>query len=73
MTNIYAHLTDGDAPKNQRVTQVSFVDENGKHVDIGTGGETALTKLRAITKLESGANLATVTAKVNEILAAVAE
>lgn len=71
MTNIYAHITDGDAPKNQHVTQVSFVDENGKHVDIGE--ETALTKLRAITKLASVANLATVTAKVNEILDAVAE
>lgn len=34
MTNIYAHLTDGDAPKNQHITEVSFVDETGKHVDI---------------------------------------
>lgn len=38
MTNIYAHLADGDAPKNQHITEVSFVDENGKHVDIGGGG-----------------------------------
>lgn len=38
MTNIYAHLADGDAPKSQHVTEVSFVDENGKHVDIGGGG-----------------------------------
>lgn len=34
MTSIYAHLTDGDAPKNQHITEVSFVDETGKHVDI---------------------------------------
>lgn len=34
MTNIHAHLTDGDAPKNQHITEVSFVDETGKHVDI---------------------------------------
>lgn len=38
MTNIYAHISDGDAPKSQQVTEVSFVDENGKHVDIGGGG-----------------------------------
>lgn len=38
MTNIYAHISDGDAPKSQNVTEVSFVDENGKHVDIGGGG-----------------------------------
>lgn len=37
MTNIYAHLTDGDAPKNQHITEVSFVDETGKHVDISGG------------------------------------
>lgn len=37
MTNIYAHLADGDAPKNQHVTEVSFVDETGKHVDISGG------------------------------------
>lgn len=37
MTNIYAHLADGDAPKNQQITEVSFVDENGKHVDISSG------------------------------------
>lgn len=40
MTNIYAHISDGDAPKSQHVTEVSFVDENGKHVDIGGGGTT---------------------------------
>lgn len=38
MTNIYAHISNGDAPKSQHVTEVSFVDENGKHVDIGGGG-----------------------------------
>lgn len=37
MTNIYAHLADGDAPKSQHVTEVSFVDESGKHIDIGAG------------------------------------
>ena len=75
MTNIYAHLTDGDAPKNQHITEVSFVDEPGKHVDIGASGEmgTVLTKLRAITALASDANLTTVIAKVNEILTAVAK
>lgn len=41
MTNIYAHISDGDAPKSQHVTEVSFVDENGKHVDIGGGGGAA--------------------------------
>lgn len=75
MTNIYARISDGDAPKTQQVTQVSFVDETGKHIDVGTTGETGavLTKLRAITTLASDADLATVTAKVNEILAAVAK
>ena len=29
MANIYAHLADGDAPKSQQVTEVSFVDETG--------------------------------------------
>lgn len=42
MTNIYAHISDGDAPKSQNVTEVSFVDENGKHVDIGGGGATEI-------------------------------
>nr|UVX48698.1 MAG: hypothetical protein [Bacteriophage sp.] len=75
MTNIYARISDGDAPKTQQVTQVSFVDETGKHIDVGTTGETGavLTKLRAITALASDADLPTVTAKVNEILAAVAK
>lgn len=74
MTNIYAHLADGDASKSQHVTEVSFVDESGKHIDIGASGEmgTVLTKLRAITALASDAELPTVIAKVNEILTAVA-
>lgn len=42
MTNIYAHISDGDAPKSQHVTEVSFVDENGKHVNIGGGGATEI-------------------------------
>nr|DAJ05533.1 MAG TPA: hypothetical protein [Caudoviricetes sp.] len=44
-------------------------------MDVGTTGETGavLTKLRAIPALASDADLATVTAKVNEILAAVAK
>lgn len=42
MTNIYAHISDGDTPKSQHVTEVSFVDENGKHVDIGGGGTTEI-------------------------------
>lgn len=42
MTNIYAHISDGDAPKSQHVTEVSFVDENGKHVNIGGGGTTEI-------------------------------
>lgn len=75
MTNIYARISDGDAPKTQQVTQVSFVDETGKHIDVGTTGETGavLTKLRAITALASDADLPTVIAKVNEILTAVAK
>lgn len=39
MTNIYARISDGDAPKTQQVTQVSFVDDSGKHIDIGASGE----------------------------------
>lgn len=75
MTNIYARISDGDAPKTQQVTQVSFVDDSGKHIDIGASGEmgTVLTKLRAITALASDADLNTVIAKVSEILTAVAK
>lgn len=84
MTNIYAHLTDGDAPKNQHITEVSFVDESGKHIDIGSGvklddsvsaqledTETALTNLRKLTKLQSDAELADVITTVNAILDAI--
>lgn len=42
MTNIYAHISNGDAPKSQHVTEVSFVDETGKHIDIGGGGTTEI-------------------------------
>lgn len=37
MTNIYAHISDSDAPKSQHVTEVSFVDEKGAHINIGGG------------------------------------
>lgn len=73
MTNIYARISDGDAPKTQQVTQVSFVDDSGKHIEIGASGEMVLTKLRAITALASDADLTAVIAKVNEILTAVAK
>lgn len=68
MTNIYAHISNGDAPKSQHVTEVSFVDESGKHIDIGAG---ALTNLRKLTKLQSGAGLADVITTVNAILDAI--
>lgn len=84
MTNIYAHISNGDAPKSQHVTEVSFVDENGVHIDIGAGvklddsisaqledTETALTNLRKLTKLQSDAELADVITTVNAILDAI--
>ena len=84
MTNIYAHLADGDAPKSQQITEVSFVDESGKHIDIGSGGTlaadistqledtgTALTNLRKVPKLQSTAELADVITAVNAIIDAV--
>lgn len=74
MTNIYAHISDGDAPKSQHVTQVSFVDDSGKNInfsaqldDIGN----ALVNLRKITKLQSDAGLADVITTVNAILDAI--
>lgn len=74
MTNIYAHLADGDAPKSQHVTQVSFVDNSGKNInfsdqlaDIGN----ALANLRKLTKLQSDAGLADVITTVNAILDAI--
>ena len=38
MTTTYVHLTDTDKPESQTAITASFVDENGKHVDIGGGG-----------------------------------
>ena len=74
MTNIYAHLADGDAPKSQHVTQVSFVDNSGKSIDFSaqlddTGS--ALANLRKLTKLQSDAELAAVITTVNAILDAI--
>lgn len=74
MTNIYAHLADGDAPKNQHITEVSFVDNSGKNINFGaqlddTGN--ALANLRKVTKLQSDAGLADVITTVNKILDAV--
>lgn len=74
MTNIYAHLADGDAPKSQHVTQVNFVDNSGKSIDFSaqlddTGS--ALANLRKLTKLQSDAELADVITTVNAILDAI--
>lgn len=74
MTNIYAHLADGDAPKSQHVTQVSFVDNSGKNINFSaqlddTGK--ALANLRKLTKLQSDAGLANVITTVNAILDAI--
>lgn len=74
MTNIYAHLADGDAPKSQHVTQVSFVDNSGKNINFSaqlddTGN--VLANLRKITKLQSDAGLADVITTVNAILDAI--
>lgn len=74
MTNIYARLADGDAPKNQHVKQVSFVDNSGKNINFSaqlddTGN--ALANLRKTTKLQSDAGLADVITTVNKILDAV--
>lgn len=74
MTNIYAHLTDGDAPKNQHITEVSFVDETGKNINFGDQLDDigkALTNLRKLTKLQSDAGLADVITTVNAILDAI--
>ena len=74
MANIYAHLADGDAPKSQHVTQVSFVDNSGKNINFGAQlddiGNT-LANLRKLTKLQSDAGLADVITTVNKILDAV--
>lgn len=74
MTNIYAHLADGDAPKSQHVTQVSFVDNSGKNINFGAQLDdiaNALANLRKLTKLQSGAGLADVITTVNAILDAI--
>lgn len=74
MTNIYAHLADGDAPKSQHVTQVSFVDNAGKNINFSTQLDDigkALANLRKLTKLQSDAGLADVITTVNKILDAV--
>lgn len=61
MTNIYAHMSNGDAPKSQHVTEVSFVDENGKHVDIGGGGTTAGTLTEDNLEFKNNVTLSDVT------------
>lgn len=74
MTNIYAHLADGDAPKSQHITEVSFVDNSGKNINFGDQLDdigNALANLRKLTKLQSDAGLADVITTVNKILDAV--
>lgn len=74
MTNIYAHLADGDAPKSQHVTQVSFVDSSGKNINFSVQLDdiaNALANLRKLTKLQSDAGLADVITTVNAILDAI--
>lgn len=61
MTNIYAHISNGDAPKSQQVTEVSFVDENGKHVDIGGGGTAAGTLTEDNLEFKNNVTLSNVT------------
>lgn len=74
MTNIYAHLADGDAPKSQHVTEVSFVDNSGKNINFSAQLDdtvNALANLRKLTKLQSDAGLADVITTVNAILDAI--
>lgn len=74
MANIYAHLADGDAPKSQHVTQVSFVDNSGKNINFSAQLDdiaNALANLRKLTKLQSDAGLADVITTVNAILDAI--
>lgn len=71
MTNIYAHLADGDAPKSQHITEVSFVDNSGKNINFGAQLDdigNALANLRKLTELQSDAELADVITTVNKIL-----
>ena len=42
MTTAYLHLTDTDKPESQTAITASFVDETGKHIDIGGGGTTEI-------------------------------
>lgn len=42
MTTTYVRLTDTDKPESQTAITASFVDENGKHIDIGGGGTTEI-------------------------------
>lgn len=74
MTNIYAHLADGDAPKNQYITEVSFVDNSGRNINFSAQLDdiaNALANLRKITKLQSDAGMADVITTVNAILDAI--
>lgn len=74
MTNIYAHLADGDAPKNQHITEVSFVDNSGRSINFGAQLDdiaNALANLRKLTKLQSDAGLADVITTVDAILDAI--
>lgn len=74
MTNIYAHLADGDAPKNQHITEVSFVDNSGRNINFSAQLDDiarALANLRKLTKLQSDAGLADVITTVNAILDAI--
>lgn len=74
MANIYAHLADGDAPKSQHVTEVSFVDNSGKNINFSDqllDIANALANLRKLTKVQSDAGLADVITTVNAILDAI--
>ena len=42
MTTTYVRLTDTDKPESQTAITASFVDETGKHIDIGGGGTTEM-------------------------------
>lgn len=42
MTTTYVRLADTDKPESQTAITASFVDETGKHIDIGGGGTTEI-------------------------------
>ena len=42
MTTTYVRLTDTDKPESQTAIAASFVDKDGKHIDIGGGGTTEI-------------------------------